>query len=127
MRYRFRLFVVHHVEVGSEFLATLLIGRTPFMSYAELITYLQICADLLRGAAVYGYRHAHDTSVIEVPPSTSPCFRGLCVPHNVTGLFSYLDISGDIVSIYRKDNELWWFGELNGTKGRFPVSHVEEF
>ncbi|KAG5441490.1 hypothetical protein CSKR_109802 [Clonorchis sinensis] len=35
--------------------------------------------------------------------------------------------AGDIVSIYRKDNELWWFGELNGTKGRFPVSHVEEF
>nr|CAH8866968.1 unnamed protein product [Trichobilharzia regenti] len=34
---------------------------------------------------------------------------------------------GDIVSIYRKDSPDWWFGEVNGTKGRFPVSHVEEF
>ncbi|KAH8856671.1 hypothetical protein KSF78_0009265 [Schistosoma japonicum] len=34
---------------------------------------------------------------------------------------------GDIVSIYRKDNHDWWFGEVNGMKGRFPVSHVEEF
>ncbi|KAK4467662.1 hypothetical protein MN116_008602 [Schistosoma mekongi] len=34
---------------------------------------------------------------------------------------------GDIVSIYRKDNHDWWFGEVNGMRGRFPVSHVEEF
>ncbi|VDQ04624.1 unnamed protein product [Trichobilharzia regenti] len=36
-------------------------------------------------------------------------------------------VRGDIVSIYRKDSPDWWFGEVNGTKGRFPVSHVEEF
>ncbi|KAF8569020.1 hypothetical protein P879_02447, partial [Paragonimus westermani] len=35
--------------------------------------------------------------------------------------------SGDIVSIFRKESEQWWLGELNGFKGRFPASHVEEF
>ncbi|KAF7256388.1 hypothetical protein EG68_06780 [Paragonimus skrjabini miyazakii] len=35
--------------------------------------------------------------------------------------------SGDIVSIFRKESDEWWLGELNGFKGRFPASHVEEF
>ncbi|CAH8597022.1 unnamed protein product [Heterobilharzia americana] len=34
---------------------------------------------------------------------------------------------GDIISIYRKDSSDWWYGEVNGSKGRFPVSYVEEF
>ncbi|CAH8556140.1 unnamed protein product [Schistosoma turkestanicum] len=34
---------------------------------------------------------------------------------------------GDIVSIYRKTNADWWYGEVNGTKGYFPVNHIEEF
>ncbi|CAL8108778.1 unnamed protein product [Calicophoron daubneyi] len=36
-------------------------------------------------------------------------------------------LEGDIVSIYRKDNPFWWYGEVNGVKGRFPVNNVEEF
>ncbi|KAF6779813.1 hypothetical protein AHF37_00674 [Paragonimus kellicotti] len=35
--------------------------------------------------------------------------------------------SGDIVSIFRKESDQWWLGELNGVKGRFPAGHVEEF
>ncbi|EFB23779.1 hypothetical protein PANDA_004644, partial [Ailuropoda melanoleuca] len=33
---------------------------------------------------------------------------------------------GDIVTIYRKQEEGWWFGSLNGKKGHFPASYVEE-
>ncbi|TPP39605.1 hypothetical protein FGIG_00065, partial [Fasciola gigantica] len=36
-------------------------------------------------------------------------------------------LEGEIVSIYRKENNDWWYGEVNGSKGRFPVSHVDEF
>ncbi|VEL08578.1 unnamed protein product [Protopolystoma xenopodis] len=36
-------------------------------------------------------------------------------------------LEGDIVSIYRKENSQWWFGEVNGERGLFPVTHVEEF
>ncbi|XP_025707335.1 nostrin [Callorhinus ursinus] len=33
---------------------------------------------------------------------------------------------GDIVTIYRKQEEGWWFGSLNGKKGHFPAAYVEE-
>ncbi|KAA0196824.1 hypothetical protein FBUS_04529 [Fasciolopsis buskii] len=36
-------------------------------------------------------------------------------------------LEGEIVSIYRKEDNGWWYGEANGCKGRFPVSHVDEF
>ncbi|CAH8640432.1 unnamed protein product [Schistosoma rodhaini] len=34
---------------------------------------------------------------------------------------------GDIISIYRKINTDWWYGEVNNKKGLFPVNHIEEF
>ncbi|CAH8623016.1 unnamed protein product [Schistosoma curassoni] len=34
---------------------------------------------------------------------------------------------GDIISIYRKVNSDWWYGEVNNKKGLFPVNHIEEF
>ncbi|CAH8642011.1 unnamed protein product [Schistosoma haematobium] len=34
---------------------------------------------------------------------------------------------GDIISIYRKVNSDWWYGEVNNKKGLFPVDHIEEF
>lgn len=33
---------------------------------------------------------------------------------------------GDIVTIYKKKDEGWWFGSLNGKKGHFPAAYVEE-
>ncbi|XP_008542675.1 nostrin isoform X8 [Equus przewalskii] len=33
---------------------------------------------------------------------------------------------GDIVTIYKKKEEGWWFGSLNGKKGHFPAAYVEE-
>ncbi|VDP13609.1 unnamed protein product [Echinostoma caproni] len=36
-------------------------------------------------------------------------------------------LEGEIVSIYKKDSSDWWYGEASGAKGRFPVSHVDEF
>lgn len=33
---------------------------------------------------------------------------------------------GDIVTIYKKEEEGWWFGSLNGKKGHFPAAYVEE-
>ncbi|XP_044525748.1 nostrin isoform X2 [Gracilinanus agilis] len=33
---------------------------------------------------------------------------------------------GDIVTIYEKQNEGWWFGSLKGKKGHFPSAYVEE-
>lgn len=34
--------------------------------------------------------------------------------------------TGDIVTIYKKKDEGWWFGSLNGKKGHFPAAYVEE-
>uniref|UniRef100_A0AC11B0M6 Nitric oxide synthase trafficking n=1 Tax=Ovis aries TaxID=9940 RepID=A0AC11B0M6_SHEEP len=33
---------------------------------------------------------------------------------------------GDIVTIYKKKDEGWWFGSLKGKKGHFPAAYVEE-
>lgn len=33
---------------------------------------------------------------------------------------------GDIVTIHTKKEEGWWFGSLNGKKGHFPATYVEE-
>ncbi|XP_029788846.1 nostrin isoform X1 [Suricata suricatta] len=33
---------------------------------------------------------------------------------------------GDIVTIYKKGEEGWWFGSLNGKRGHFPAAYVEE-
>ncbi|KAM6175236.1 nostrin isoform 2-T2 [Erethizon dorsatum] len=33
---------------------------------------------------------------------------------------------GDIVTIHEKKEEGWWFGSLNGKKGHFPATYVEE-
>ncbi|XP_058405171.1 nostrin isoform X8 [Diceros bicornis minor] len=33
---------------------------------------------------------------------------------------------GDIVTIYKKKEEGWWFGSLKGKKGHFPATYVEE-
>ncbi|GAB5575714.1 nostrin isoform X4 [Prionailurus iriomotensis] len=33
---------------------------------------------------------------------------------------------GDIVTIYKKEEEGWWFGSLNGKRGHFPAAYVEE-
>ncbi|CAK7308443.1 NOSTRIN [Vulpes lagopus] len=33
---------------------------------------------------------------------------------------------GDIVTIYRKQEEGWWFGSVNGKRGHFPAAYVEE-
>ncbi|XP_053453460.1 nostrin isoform X2 [Nycticebus coucang] len=33
---------------------------------------------------------------------------------------------GDIVIIHEKKEEGWWFGSLNGKKGHFPATYVEE-
>lgn len=34
--------------------------------------------------------------------------------------------TGDIVTIYKKKDEGWWFGSLKGKKGHFPAAYVEE-
>uniref|UniRef100_A0A7N6ASN7 Osteoclast-stimulating factor 1 n=1 Tax=Anabas testudineus TaxID=64144 RepID=A0A7N6ASN7_ANATE len=33
---------------------------------------------------------------------------------------------GDLLHIYRKEENGWWFGELNGQTGHFPSTYVEE-
>ncbi|KAK2839761.1 hypothetical protein Q5P01_013501 [Channa striata] len=33
---------------------------------------------------------------------------------------------GDILEIYTKEENGWWFGELNGQRGHFPSNYVEE-
>ncbi|XP_034549517.1 nostrin [Notolabrus celidotus] len=33
---------------------------------------------------------------------------------------------GDLLDIYRKEENGWWFGELNGKTGHFPSTYVEE-
>ncbi|XP_008587872.1 PREDICTED: nostrin isoform X2 [Galeopterus variegatus] len=33
---------------------------------------------------------------------------------------------GDIVTIHEKKEEGWWFGSLNGKRGHFPATYVEE-
>ncbi|XP_037646336.1 nostrin [Sebastes umbrosus] len=33
---------------------------------------------------------------------------------------------GDLLDIYRKEENGWWFGELNGKTGHFPSAYVEE-
>ncbi|KAK7939197.1 hypothetical protein WMY93_002523 [Mugilogobius chulae] len=33
---------------------------------------------------------------------------------------------GDVLNIYTKEDSGWWFGELNGHKGHFPSTYVEE-
>lgn len=33
---------------------------------------------------------------------------------------------GDIISIYEKQDDGWWSGDLNGTMGIFPATYVEE-
>ena len=35
-------------------------------------------------------------------------------------------VSGDIISIYDKQDDGWWQGELNGRVGIFPSTYVEE-
>lgn len=54
---------------------------------------------------------------------------GFCV---LTYLYIHIVVSfslilGDIISIYRKVNSDWWYGEVNNKKGLFPVNHIEEF
>lgn len=34
--------------------------------------------------------------------------------------------TGDLIDIYTKGETGWWFGELNGKKGHFPATYVEE-
>ncbi|XP_053142991.1 nostrin [Hemicordylus capensis] len=33
---------------------------------------------------------------------------------------------GDVIVIYQKEEDGWWFGSLNGKKGIFPATYVEE-
>uniref|UniRef100_A0A8C2I4K0 Osteoclast-stimulating factor 1 n=1 Tax=Cyprinus carpio TaxID=7962 RepID=A0A8C2I4K0_CYPCA len=33
---------------------------------------------------------------------------------------------GDVLDIFQKDDTGWWFGELNGQRGHFPSTYVEE-
>ncbi|KAM9347152.1 nostrin [Symphorus nematophorus] len=33
---------------------------------------------------------------------------------------------GDLIDIYAKEENGWWFGELNGRRGHFPSTYVEE-
>ena len=33
---------------------------------------------------------------------------------------------GDLLDIYTKEDNGWWFGELNGKTGHFPSTYVEE-
>ncbi|KAI2660893.1 Nostrin [Labeo rohita] len=33
---------------------------------------------------------------------------------------------GDVLDIFQKDDSGWWFGELNGQRGHFPSTYVEE-
>ena len=35
-------------------------------------------------------------------------------------------VTGDVVSLVRKDDTGWWVGELRGRKGLFPYNYVEE-
>ncbi|KAK0150909.1 Nostrin [Merluccius polli] len=48
-------------------------------------------------------------------------------------LFNYVFVdlynqlgSGDVVEIYRKEANGWWFGELGGRSGHFPSTYMEE-
>lgn len=34
--------------------------------------------------------------------------------------------TGDLLDIYVKGENSWWFGELNGKTGHFPSTYVEE-
>lgn len=34
--------------------------------------------------------------------------------------------TGDLLNIYTKEENGWWFGELDGKKGHFPSTYVEE-
>lgn len=34
--------------------------------------------------------------------------------------------TGDLIDIYTKGEAGWWFGKLNGKKGHFPATYVEE-
>ncbi|XP_036965465.1 nostrin isoform X2 [Acanthopagrus latus] len=38
----------------------------------------------------------------------------------------YLCFTGDLLDIYTKEENGWWFGELNGKTGHFPSTYVEE-
>uniref|UniRef100_A0A673KET1 Osteoclast-stimulating factor 1 n=1 Tax=Sinocyclocheilus rhinocerous TaxID=307959 RepID=A0A673KET1_9TELE len=37
-----------------------------------------------------------------------------------------LNINEDVLDIFQKDDTGWWFGELNGQRGHFPSTYVEE-
>lgn len=32
---------------------------------------------------------------------------------------------GDVISVYRKQDDGWWIGECNGSVGIFPATYVE--
>lgn len=42
------------------------------------------------------------------------------------GFKSILFPTGDHIDIYTKGETGWWFGQLNGKKGHFPATYVEE-
>jgi len=37
-----------------------------------------------------------------------------------------LCFTGDLLDIYGKEENGWWFGKLNGKRGHFPSTYVEE-
>lgn len=44
---------------------------------------------------------------------------------NLIRLLGY-GFTGDLLDIHKKEENGWWFGELNGKTGHFPSTYVEE-
>ncbi|KAJ0005729.1 hypothetical protein NQD34_015623 [Periophthalmus magnuspinnatus] len=76
----------------------------------------------LRASIIYKGPHP-------IGPQQSSCSIGLCkaiydfTPKQEDEL-SFKE--GDVLNIYTKEENGWWFGELNGHKGHFPCTYVVE-
>ena len=38
----------------------------------------------------------------------------------------YIALLGDMIVIHHKEEDGWWYGAINGKKGIFPATYVEE-
>uniref|UniRef100_A0A8C6SZ86 Osteoclast-stimulating factor 1 n=1 Tax=Neogobius melanostomus TaxID=47308 RepID=A0A8C6SZ86_9GOBI len=77
----------------------------------------------------YRSRRSLRRSVEPNEPPLKPCSIGTCkaiydfTPEREDELSFKL---GDLLNIYTKKENGWWFGELNGHKGHFPATYVVE-
>ncbi|XP_068560342.1 nostrin [Cebidichthys violaceus] len=81
------------------------------------------------GSTVNGHLPHNDDDKEQAQETPELCSIGKC-----KALYNYTPeqddeltlIEGDLLDIYGKEENGWWFGKLHGKKGHFPSTYVEE-